>query len=412
MVVTLPCLMLLLDYWPMRRWGWNDLQERPFPQRSLGKLILEKLPLLLIALVAGSAAVRSQKEIGAMLPLSYYPLATRIPTILIGYSLYLWKMVWFANLIVFYPLQRTWISDPWPWTRWAWVAGSVAILLAFTVLAFFERRRRPWLIVGWLWFVGVLLPVSGIFQAGPQLLADRFSYLPSVGLLVMIVWSIPKPETGRYGLIGAISAAVILFLCASTWVQSTYWQDDRTVFSRALQIDDNNWLAHDQISLCLYRSGNFRAAVKECAKALALNPTDPTGNYNMGLVLSQCGQDKLAVQHYEAALVLEPNQYKVLASLAVSLQRLGDMSDAYQDFEKSIAIRPNYAVAHSNLGGLLAQVGMLEQAIPEFQLAIRLDPTDKAARLKLKYAMQQLQEKKAKKSVKIQPAVVAGTGNR
>ena len=408
MIVTLPCLMLLLDYWPLKRWGWPVEAERPFARTSLKWLILEKIPLFVLALAAGLSATRSQEACGAMLSLALYPLSKRIPAILLSYSLYMWKMVWYPDLIAFYPLKVSWLDQPWPWTRWASVVAATAILLAFTLLAIFQRRQRPWLIVGWLWFVGVLLPVSGIFQAGPQLLADRFSYLPSVGLLVMLVWSIPALRRWTPNIpwfTGAVAAAVIIMLCTATWIQASYWLNSRTLFTRAMAVDYENWLAHDEISLTLYRAGNFQAAIAECSKALALNPTDPAGNYNMGLVLARTGRDAEAIKHYRVTLVLEPDQYEVHASLGISLQRLGDLADAYDEYRESIAIKPTYANAHSDLGGLLAQIGMLDKAIPELQLALRLNPKDKPTQTKLAYALKEL-------AAKTKTSAVADTGNK
>jgi protein O-mannosyl-transferase len=409
MIVTLPCLMLLLDYWPMKRWGWPANAEPAFAPVPLKRLIIEKIPLFLLALAAGLSAVRSQAACHAMLSLALYPLSKRIPSILLSYSLYLWKMVWYPDLIAFYPLKVSWLEQPWPWTRWASVVAAVAILLALTMLSIFQRRQRPWLIVGWLWFVGVLLPVSGVFQAGPQLLADRFSYLPSVGLLVMLVWSIPQPRRWTPNIpwfTGAIAGAVVIILCTATWIQSSYWLNSRTLFTRAMSVDYENWLAHDEVSLSLYRAGNLQAAINECAQALALNPTDPAGNYNMGLVLARTGHDAEAIKHYRVTLVLEPAQYEVHASLGVSLQRLGELSDAYDEFKESIAIKPNYAAAHSDMGGLLAQIGLLDKAIPELQLALRLNPKDKPTQKKLQYALKEFSEKSKK------PTAVADTGNK
>jgi tetratricopeptide (TPR) repeat protein len=444
MIATLPCLLLLLDYWPLRRItlfsplpvlrgpalslpkarvrvgvetpSTNERSSNalgtPSPAlplstgrgRSLGQLILEKLPLFLLAFVAGSAAMASQRKCGALMSLKIFPLAERIPTIIQGYGLYLLKMVWYPNLILFYPIDLTW-----PWTRIVGIILSAIALLAISVLSIANYRRRPWLLVGWLWFIGVLLPVSGVFQAGPQALADRFSYLPSVGLLIMIVWSIPTPPVltiTSLRLRGGLAGVAIASLCTATWIQCGYWQNTRTAFTHALAVSDNNWLAHDQICLVLYREGNMPGAIAECAKALRLNPTDAVGNYNMGLALARQGNDREAIKHFLITLSVEPNQYQAYASLGASLQRIGQLSPAFDQFHHALALQPDYYVAHSDLGGLLAQVGLLDDAIAEFHEALRLNPKDDQAQKKLEYALVELKQRNKKTTS------VAATGNK
>ena len=263
-------------------------------------MILEKLPLFVLALVAGSAAMKAQRQIGAMLTLAMYPISQRIPTIITSYGLYICKMVWYPDLIAFYPLH-----NEWPWTRYVAVVAATALLAAVSILSAFEYRRRPWLLVGWLWFLGVLLPVSGVFQAGPQAMADRFSYLPCVGLLIMLVWSIPIPATLTLPAIrlrGGLAAAVVAMLCVASWIQSGYWLNDRTLFSRRAGRRSRQ-LARSRSGqpLPLSRGKSAGGAVAGWFKALKFNPTDPVANYNIGLVLAKQGHDAQAVPHFRRA---------------------------------------------------------------------------------------------------------------
>jgi protein O-mannosyl-transferase len=371
MIVTLPCLLLLLDYWPLKRTG-------------IRRLLLEKLPMFLLAGAAALATMKAQERCQALVSWARYPGPARIGTMLVGYVTYMRKMVWFDDLSVFYPLPTSW-----PWRRVLVGAAAGGLLAAITALAIWRRKDRPWLLVGWLWFLGVMAPVSGIFQAGPQALADRFSYLPSVGLLIMLVWSIPVPRTdpARWRA-GLAAAAVVALLCAATRVQAGYWRDNRTLFSHALAIDEGNWIAHDQIGESDYRRGDYAAAMSECRKALAQNPIDPVAHTNLGLALEQQGRDDEAIVHFRAALAERFNIGLVHNSLGVALERKGDLMGAYEQCRLAVQLSPEDESAHSNLGGILLRVGLKSQAIAELRQAVRLNPLDKAAQFKLARAME------------------------
>jgi protein O-mannosyl-transferase len=366
MIVTLPCLLLLLDYWPLRRSG-------------VKRLISEKAPLFLLAVAAGVGALIDQQRIHASVTWTIFPLLPRLGAVLHGYGTYIWKMIWFIDLAPFYPLPMNM-----PPGRVCSIILSAITLAVITVLAVVQRRRRPWLIVGWLWFLGVLAPVSGIFQSGTQDWADRFSYLPSVGLLVMLVWSIPvaTATASRWMRVGA-SVLSLACLCTATWIQIGYWRDTRTLFTRTLAITHDNWLAHDQIALCLYRDGDFPGAMDECRKSLRINPFDPVAHFNLGLALAKRGKDDLAIREYRAALAIRPDASDIVTSLGASLQHCGDLMGAYREFNRAIALAPLSETAHSDLGGLLGQIGMYDKAVAELRLAVRLSPGDRQARMKL-----------------------------
>jgi Tfp pilus assembly protein PilF len=405
MIATLPCLLLLLDYWPLQRIAFlsplpvlrgrarvgvespsNDgtscnSSGTPTPTLPLstgrggrlGQLILEKMPLFLLAFIAGVAAMISQRNVGATFTLAMYPLSQRILNIVISYGLYIWKTIYFAGLSVFYPLNS---SSPHIFEAF----GAAIVLAAITCLSLAQFRHRPWLLIGWLWFLIALFPVSGIFQSGPQAMADRFSYLPCVGLLIMIVWSIPKPPRIEF------VAPIIALLCFATWNQCRNWQDEQTLFAHALAVDDNNWFAHDQMSLCLYRKGDMRGAAAECEKALQLNPSGPVGNLNMALSLARIGDDEHAIQRFRAAISLQPRQYEAHVGLALLLQRHGDLTGAFDQFHQAIDLQPDNFLAHDRLGELLAQVNLLDQSIVEFHRALALNPFDPRTALDLSLA--------------------------
>jgi tetratricopeptide (TPR) repeat protein len=382
MIVTLPFLLLLLDYWPLRRWRSSEI-EHSFAPASLRQLIMEKVPLVILGLAAGSSALAGQSRVHAYITYAVYPLSHRVCNVLTAYVLYLWKMVWFSNLCVFYPL-------PTNVSAMGWIAGglSALVLIAITVLAIKQIRSRPWLLVGWLWFVGVIFPVSGIFQSGQQLLADRFTYLAAVGLTVMVVWSIPEktaevPQWVR----GVAAAALVAVLGASTWTQLGYWHDTRTLFTRALEVTQNNWIAHDQVALADYRDGDMDGARKEIRSSLAINPVDPVANMNMGILLSAKQQDAQAIPYFQNSLLVQPECAAAHNGLGVCLQHRGNFQEAYDHFARAVVLKPDYAAAHSNLGGLLGQIGMRDKAIVELRLAVKLDPDDQNTRKKYLYIM-------------------------
>jgi tetratricopeptide (TPR) repeat protein len=355
MIVTLPCLLLLLDYWPLGRSGFK-------------RLLLEKLPLFAVATAAGAAAIISQHREQAMMSVARYTLLQRLGAAAIGYALYLRNTVWFGNLAPIYPLPLHWPAE-----RITAAILAAALLTTITLLAFSQRRRRPWLLVGWVWFVGILLPVSGLLQSGQQLLADRFSYLPSVGLFIAIVWSIPAARW-RQSILPAAAALSLLFLF--TWRTCGYWQSGATLFTHALAVTDDNWVAHDQIAVGLYLKGDLKDAVAQCNTALAINPRDPAANFNVGLFLFSEGRKSEAIAQYRKVLAIRPDNWQVRTCLAQALQQTGDLQSAYDEYRIVLDQHPDYEPAHNDLGVLLAKIGMLDKAEAELHIAARLDPYD------------------------------------
>jgi protein O-mannosyl-transferase len=381
MIVTLPLLLLLLDYWPLRRLCL------PLERTGIKQLFREKIPLVALALAGGIAAIISQHRAQAMMSAAKYTLLQRIGNTAIGYALYLRNTVWFGNLAAIYPLPLHWSIG-----RIIAAALAVALLATITILTFLQRRQRPWLLVGWIWFIGVLLPVSGLLQAGPQLLADRFSYLPSVGLFIAIVWSIPAARW--QALIFPIAAALGL-LVVFTWRTCGYWHSGETLFNRALAVTDDNWVAHDQIAVGLYVKGDLKDAVQECRTALAINPNDPAANFNVGLFLSSQGRMTEAIAQYRKVLEVRPDNWQVRTCLAQALQQTGDLQNAYDEYRTVLDQNPDYEPAHNDLGSLLAKIGMLDRAETELRLAARLDPYDASVTRNLAAVQEMRRQQKA-----------------
>ncbi len=332
MLVTLPLVFLLLDYWPLGR-------------RGLGGLLLEKVPLLLLSGAAGAVALRAQSGGSALASLASVPLAARIATSVAAYAAYLRTTVWPAGLSFFYPRPDEALLSP-------AVLAAALLLLAGTVLALRRSGAQPSLAVGWGWFLGTLLPVVGLVQAGAQGRADRYAYLPAIGLFLIVAWGIPggRPRLGRAAAAAALLA--VLGLGAAARIQVGSWRDGETLFRRALAVDPGNWVAENYLGLALLRAGRGEEAYAHVARAVALKP-----NYTDGLF-----------------------------NLAGLLHQRGSVCQAAEIYRRIIRLRPGDQDAHFNLGTILLRQGSPEAAAARFEAALRLRPGDAAARAGLEEA--------------------------
>jgi len=361
MAVTLPCLLLLLDYWPL---------ERTKSGLTFFQLIKEKLPLLLLAVAAAVATVAAPGQTNAVASLAHLPVSARVVNALVGYWGYIKNMAWFADLAVIYPLRD------WPPMLVLQAAAAVA---GITTLAIWQRKQRPWLLVGWLWFIGVLAPVSGLVQSGFQARADRFTYLPTVGLLIMLVWSLPpvswnSTRAWKPWLLAGVSVAM---LCVCTWIQSTYWQSTETLFSQALLVTgEDNWVAHDELGMARHRAHDEAGAIAECQEAIHYFPGDPVANFNLGLSMAKFNHFREAAVYYRAALQTRPNSYEVHNALGAVLAREGDLLGAYSELRKAQDLNPNFAQTYMNFGALFIAIGDKDKALASLNQAYRLDPKD------------------------------------
>ncbi|TMB07957.1 MAG: tetratricopeptide repeat protein, partial [Deltaproteobacteria bacterium] len=289
MLVTLPLVLLLLDRWPLRR------------GMSL-RLVVEKLPLLALAAAASVMGIVAGQRADAVGSLARFPLEARLANALVSYARYLGKTLWPSRLAVFYPY-------PSAWPAWQ-LAGAAVLLAAVTTVAIVHMRRRPYLLVGWLWFLGMLFPVSGVVQDGSQAMADHFTYLPLIGLFVMVAWGgqdllarcpVPPPA------LKASALALLLALGCTTWRQVGYWHDSTRLFTHALEVTSANWLAHNNLGDALAREGKLEEATGHFAESVRLEPSNPDAHYNLGVALHRQGRPAEATLHYREALRLAPD---------------------------------------------------------------------------------------------------------
>ena len=392
MLVTLPFALLLLDYWPLRRFtpgtgeagtGW--------------KLIWEKLPLFALALVSCVVTCLVQREQGALASLRQIPLGARVANAFVAYVVYIRKMFWPHDLAVIYPHSMT---SPPVWR----VAGAILLLVCLSALAVYAWRRRPYLAVGWLWYLGTLVPMIGIVQTGAHALADRFTYIPLIGIFIMIAWGVPDlllsaRVNRRYSRAPAVLAVLVttaLMVC--TRFQVSYWRSSIALFQHALRVTTGNYIAHNCLGQALGVKGKTDQALEHLYKALALQPSYAPTHANLGAILISQGQLDESIAHLNEALRLNPKDPVAHCDLGAALSRQGKLEEASAHFRKALVIDPELefarhnlgvfnAMAHYNAGLALDKQGKTDEAIEEYREAIRLNPNLAQAHNNLGFAL-------------------------
>jgi len=352
MLVTLPFTLLLLDYWPLGRLRSG---------RDLWPRVREKLPLLPLALAAGVVTIAVQK--GATLgSLETYPVPVRIANAIVSYAGYLGMTLWPHDLIVFYRHPGNAIP------LWK-VAAAALVLAALTVIAIRERRRRPYLLVGWLWYLGTLVPVIGLVQAGEQAMADRFTYVPLLGVFVAVVWALPP-----WPMLVPLAAAAVAALAIVTRAQLPVWRDATTLFAHAVAVDPENALAHLNLGVALAEKGELAQATHHYEESLRLKPGYAEVVNALGNAALERGDPEQAIAHFAAALRIAPEYAVALNNLGYALSRTGRYAEAIPYYEHALRIDPHFALAENNLGVALARTGDNAAARAHFETAIGIDP--------------------------------------
>ena len=359
MLVTLPFILLLLDYWPLRRLR--------FPLRAT--LFLEKLPFFALAIAASAITLVAQHSAGAVRTVQDVPLALRALNAVSAYGHYLVDALWPLNLCVYYPLPaRLPVSSA--------VLSGLA-LLALSWVSLRVRQKQPWALVGWLWFLGMLVPVIGLVQVGNQARADRYMYIPSIGLFWMIVWSTAWFLERRRTLwsVGLVSGVVALFCCLGlTRAQLGYWHDGIALCSRAIAVTQDNAFAHNNLGAALAAEGRSAEAIQQYREALRINPNYTLARSNLGVELAAAGQLDEAALQLGQALELEPRSELVHNNLGVILAQQHKLDAAVKHFQEAIRLKPDYAKAYLNYAVALQQEGEAGLAFTNYQRGLELDP--------------------------------------
>jgi len=368
MLVTLPLLLLLLDYWPLARMGSAGA--------STLRLVAEKAPMFLLAGASSIVTFMAQKSGGAVMNLSGYPLDLRIENALLSYARYMGKMLWPSGLALPYPYPdggvRVWQ-----------VAGASIVLALATYAAIREARRFPYFFVGWSWYLVGLIPVIGLVQVGGQAIADRYTYIPLIGLFVIIAWGagdLSKRIEARYRRLGgafgsvmpsmAVPAAIVIVLlsiCAR--VQLGYWRDGVTLYTHTLAVTGDNYLAHNQLGVACGAAGDPRRAAGEFRKAIELAPDYALAHYNLGGTLVENGKVSEAVAEYQKAIELAPSFYRTYDNLGYALVKLGKIDQAEDAYRDAIRFEPQSGESHWDLAMLQYSKGRYAEAWSEIRLA-------------------------------------------
>lgn len=380
MLVTAPFCLLLLDYWPFNRFRLESADWK-----KTVNAVIEKVPFFVLA--AGSSAVTFlvQRRGGAVS--TSLGFSARLANAMVSYVRYLGKTVWPEDLSVLYP-------HPGHWPAWQ-VAGSGLALVSIVVFVMNWARQRPYLTVGWLWFMGSLVPVIGLVQVGVQSMADRYTYLPSIGLFLAIVWGLAElvhSNTGAQTLVAALALASIVACAGVTSKQIGYWHDSISLFQRAIAVTSDNYLAYNNLGFDLSGQGKFEEAKANYARSLAINPQYPDALNNMGFALAGEKQFAQAIPYYLAALKVSPNQPEIHNNLGNALSELGRINEAIEQYQIVLREKPDHADAHNNLGIALAMQGKLKEAEVQFQAAIRAKPNYASAHSNLGNALVGLQQ--------------------
>ncbi len=367
MLVTLPFVMLILDYWPLRR-------DEPFQ-----KLFIEKIPMIFISAIACTVAFLAQKAGGAVVPVEDLSISARFMNGLISYVSYIWKTLYPFNLSVFYP---------WPdHISWWRALGAGAILSAITAWTALNRETRPYLAAGWLWFMGTLVPVIGLVKVGDFSMADRYAYIPLMGIYIMLVWgghdlTMKWFPARRYR---AVFAAILLFLFAGrAGNQTTYWRDGITLFEHALQVTQSNYLAHNNLSVLFLERGALGKAEEHLNRALAIKPGSDEAHHNMGTLLTRRGEIDKALDHYYRAVKINSENSDSHYNIAGIYERRGRFAEAASHYRNVVRIMPHDWEAHHHLSRCLMESGHVREALEVLQTTISLNPYHAEAREYLK----------------------------
>ncbi|MBW1847872.1 MAG: tetratricopeptide repeat protein [Deltaproteobacteria bacterium] len=372
MLVTLPFVLLLLDFWPLRRFDLfkKGISEKRFNQIKVVKAILEKVPLLIISTMFSIIALYAQKSGQGLASLEVFPFKTRIANALISYVSYLGKTFYPIRLTVFYPYE-------YQLQEWQ-IIISFLILISITIFAIHFAKRSPYLITGWLWYVGTLVPVIGIVKFGGAFsMADRYTYIPLIGIFIIIVWGahdILVQINFRKVFISVLTCLFLLILMFTSWVQVSYWKNSITLFSHALHITNNNFLAHKNLGTAYINQGRLDLAFPHFQKAIKISPDNPTAHLNIGTSYLFYGEFKKAEKHYRKALDLNPNYPKARMNLdkALSAQKNNDL--AISIVKTAIQLNKNDPIPHYNLANIYKVKGGLDKAAFHYRRALALKP--------------------------------------
>ena len=379
MLVTVPFLLLLLDYWPLGRIETHRSEVR----RRLPTLIMEKIPLVALSAFSCMATLFAQRQ--GPSAIDQLPFLWRLENTFVTYVTYIWQMLWPARLAVFYPHPNDRLAV-------VQLIASITLLVGMSLGVISLRRTKPYLVTGWFWYLGMLIPVIGLVQVGEQAHADRYTYLPQIGLYIMVAWTVGDvlltSTRFRRALVAVIAAIAIVSLGVRAFGQTAYWKNSETLWNHALAVTGENDVAHNNLGFLFLRRGELDKAISEFQTALDIRSRNTQSHYSLGAALIQSNlgnalaRNQLwdaAVDHLQEAVRLRPDYADAYFNLGSVLFQQGRIGEAIAQWQKALAIRPRDAEAHRNVADALRKQGKLKEAIAEYENALNIAPEDSVA---------------------------------
>jgi tetratricopeptide (TPR) repeat protein len=385
-VITLPFVLLLWDYWPLRRLfpseatvGSEASVDTVFPKRSLSQLILEKVPLLVLAAVSAVITLKSQQAIGSINSDKALSLSLRVGNAIVAYARYLGKAVWPSSLSLFYPHPGTSL------TAWQVMAALLVLLAVSALVGLTARRRYP--LVGWLWFLGTMVPMIGLVQLNRQAMADRYGYLPFIGLFLIVSWGgedIAQARRVSRLVLRVVAVAVLVALSAVTYRQIGFWGDNMALWSHALEVTHDNYLAENIVGSTLMDQGDAEAALPHFQNAVKENPSDASAYLGVGAYDQRHGQPQQAIAQYQKVITLTDNKVQqnlwlrstAFARMGSAYRQLKDFENARQSYREALQLDPGKGEVWLALGIVTQLAGDSNGAVPAYLQAVKLQPSD------------------------------------
>jgi Flp pilus assembly protein TadD len=380
MVITLPLVLLLLDYWPLARIKGSPAGSLSTAQLPLSTLLTEKLPLLALSAASAVVTMQAQQAGGAVRSTAQFSLGVRLENAVVAYATYLWKMIWPSHLAPLYPHPGDSLA--------AWQVVLSALVLLGVTGAVLRFRVKRYLLTGWLWFLGTLVPVIGLVQVGDQAMADRYAYIPLIGIFVMVAWSYADsaaagfPESRRIALAVRVipAACVLLALSVATHRQLGYWSTNYDLWTHALAVTDKNFIAQDNLGGALLLLGKPDEAYSHFQAAAEINPRDPMSRSNLGAYLQDHGHLAEAIEQHNRTISLTSDPgllAATYANLGTAYRKLGEDGKARESYGQALRLNPNQFNAYLGLGQLLEAQNKLDEAINNYSRSVELRPTDR-----------------------------------
>jgi tetratricopeptide (TPR) repeat protein len=394
MLVTLPFVLLLLDYWPLKRGQPSGVRGQKSKISNAGstitKLILEKIPLFALSAISCAVTLLAQKQNAGSI--DQLPFMWRLNNAFVSYVDYIWEMFWPTRLAVFYPHPNNRLP--------VWeIILAIAFLLAVTAAALVLRKKMQYVLTGWFWFLGMLMPVMGFVQVGEQARADRYTYLPQIGLYLLIVWAITDLMAFWKGRRAFFAVATPMIIAALSWcafLQTSYWKSSERLWTHALAVTSGNDVAHNNLGFLFLRRGELDNAISHFQTALNIRSTNAETHYNLGAALihnnlgnalARKGLADDAITHYQEAVKLRPDYADAYYNFGSVLLQEGRIDEAITQWQKALAIQPNDGEVYTSLGNALLQKGSVKEAIDHYQQAVQIAPQDPLSRHNLAWVL-------------------------